>query len=209
MRFDAAGSFANLVGIPSTEVPELDRVEPGDPDNSYVVQKIEGTQAVGAQMPLGGPPLPQEQMELVRQWITDGALPDGAVIQTALALAPKVSSASIEQDALLSVAPDSLSIVWTSPVDNTTLTDATVSLVRSGDTGDAADDTAIDVSVVDGDNPYVTTLLFDDQALTGGEYQLYIVGEGDIYARGSDAAAIDGDGNGTAGGNFVLDFSVE
>ena len=52
------------------------RVEPFRPDDSYLVHKVEGTQAVGAQMPFGGPPLPDEDQMLIRQWIADGAMPD-------------------------------------------------------------------------------------------------------------------------------------
>jgi len=42
LRLDAADSFNLLVGVPSTEVPSLLRVKPGDPDNSYIIQKLEG-----------------------------------------------------------------------------------------------------------------------------------------------------------------------
>ncbi len=70
----AANSFSALVNVTSLEVGSLNRVTPGDPDNSYLVQKLEGTQAVGVRMPLGGPFLNQVQIDMVRQWIADGAL---------------------------------------------------------------------------------------------------------------------------------------
>ena len=38
----AGVSYANLVGVASTERPALKRVAPGDPDNSYMVHKLEG-----------------------------------------------------------------------------------------------------------------------------------------------------------------------
>jgi hypothetical protein len=75
LRLDANNSYANLVDVPSNEVPSLLRVEPGDPDNSYLVQKVEGTADVGGQMPLGGPPLSASTIALIRQWISDGANP--------------------------------------------------------------------------------------------------------------------------------------
>jgi hypothetical protein len=56
-------------------VPSLKRVDPGDPDNSYLVQKVEGTAAVGGRMPLGGSRIPQEEIDLIRQWISEGANP--------------------------------------------------------------------------------------------------------------------------------------
>src|SRR5580658_9836412 len=40
LMLDAAHSYALLVGVPSTEVPSLDRVKPGDPDNSYIIIKL-------------------------------------------------------------------------------------------------------------------------------------------------------------------------
>lgn len=73
LRLDATNSYALLVGVPSTEVPSVLRVKPGDPDNSYLIQKLEGHAAVGAQMPFGEPPLPAATIAVIRQWITDGA----------------------------------------------------------------------------------------------------------------------------------------
>jgi hypothetical protein len=51
----------------------LSRVAAGDPDNSYLIQKLEGTAAEGAQMPFGGAPLEQAVIDGIRQWIADGA----------------------------------------------------------------------------------------------------------------------------------------
>jgi hypothetical protein len=70
----ANNSFNALVNVASIEVGSLNRVTPGDPDNSYIVQKLEGTAAVGARMPQGGPFLDQATIDMVRQWITDGAM---------------------------------------------------------------------------------------------------------------------------------------
>lgn len=70
----ASATYAALVDVNSTEVGTLKRVAAGDPNNSYVVQKLEGTQAVGARMPLGGPFLDQATINQVRAWIQAGAL---------------------------------------------------------------------------------------------------------------------------------------
>ena len=67
-------SLANLVNIPSEQAPGLVRVIPGDPDNSYLVQKLEGTAGFGGQMPLGGAPLDPALIADIRQWISDGAM---------------------------------------------------------------------------------------------------------------------------------------
>ena len=71
----AGFSYDQLVGVPSVEVPELSRVDPGQPDNSYVVMKIEGAPGItGGRMPLGLSPLSAERIAAVRGWIADGAL---------------------------------------------------------------------------------------------------------------------------------------
>ncbi len=45
----------------------------GDGANSYIIQKLQGT-ASGAQMPDGADPLPSNQINLIAQWIDEGAL---------------------------------------------------------------------------------------------------------------------------------------
>jgi hypothetical protein len=69
-------SFQDLVGIASVELPALLRVDPGNPDNSYLVHKIEGRPTIlGAQMPLNQPPLSGSQIAAIRTWIQNGANP--------------------------------------------------------------------------------------------------------------------------------------
>jgi hypothetical protein len=66
-------SYLSLVNVPSLEVGAIDRVEPGNPDSSYLVQKIEGTAAVGVRMPATGVALDAASIAAIRQWITIGA----------------------------------------------------------------------------------------------------------------------------------------
>ncbi|HSG66083.1 MAG TPA: Ig-like domain-containing protein, partial [Gammaproteobacteria bacterium] len=69
-------SYANLVDVASLQVSALDRVEPGDPDNSYLIRKLEGGPGIsGDRMPRFGPYLDQTTVDAIRQWITDGAAP--------------------------------------------------------------------------------------------------------------------------------------
>src|ERR1700733_1071260 len=87
LRLDAADSYNLLVGVPSTEVPSILRVKPGDPDNSYIIQKLEGHAAVGAQMPLGGPFLTTDTIAFIREWITNGApTPASSAVNAPLAV---------------------------------------------------------------------------------------------------------------------------
>ena len=66
-------SFNALVNVASLQVGTLNRVTPNDTANSYLIQKLEGTQAVGGRMPQGGPFLDQATMDMIKDWINDGA----------------------------------------------------------------------------------------------------------------------------------------
>jgi hypothetical protein len=103
LHLDAANSYAQLVGVPSVEQPSLLRVAVGDPDGSYIIQKLEGHAASGAQMPFGGPPLPAATIAVIRQWISAGAL------------RPQGSVNSAESLAALSVAPASGQVLESAP----------------------------------------------------------------------------------------------
>jgi len=65
-----------LIGVASHEVPTLMRVAPGDPDASYLLQKLERAMpAVGVRMP-PDQPLTSNKIEAIRQWIAAGAQAD-------------------------------------------------------------------------------------------------------------------------------------
>jgi hypothetical protein len=110
LRLDAANSYGLLVGVPSTEVPSIMRVKPGDPVNSYIIQKLQGHAAVGAQMPDGCPTtqpcLTATQIGFIQQWITNGAPP------AATATAAAAQSAPL---AVTSIVPDSMESVSAPP----------------------------------------------------------------------------------------------
>ncbi len=76
-NLSAGVAYANIVCVPSNERPGMMRVRPSEPDSSYLVHKIQGTQGTvggsGGQMPLGGTPLTAQQISLIRAWITQGA----------------------------------------------------------------------------------------------------------------------------------------
>jgi len=67
-------SWENLVHGRSAE-SKLPLVAPGRPDESYLLHKLDGTQATtgsGAQMPPGDPLAP-DKVAIVRRWIAAGA----------------------------------------------------------------------------------------------------------------------------------------
>jgi hypothetical protein len=69
-------AYANLVDVPSSVVDGEIRVVPGDPEASYVIDKLTAT------MPADGDPMPPDaaleadRIELVRAWIEAGAVDD-------------------------------------------------------------------------------------------------------------------------------------
>jgi hypothetical protein len=70
----AAASFAALVGVASVEVPALQRANAGNPNDSYLIRKLEGSpNIVGERMPRFGPYLDQATIDVIRQWISNGA----------------------------------------------------------------------------------------------------------------------------------------
>lgn len=72
MNLSAGQAFNNIVNVPSSERPELLRVDPGDPDMSYLFMKITGAPGiVGSRMPLGRPPLSNADIALIEQWISE------------------------------------------------------------------------------------------------------------------------------------------
>ena len=76
MSLEAGSSFSNLVNVPSTEVPSRLRVNPGNPDDSYLIIKIveNDPRRVGSRMPLIGPPfLDEDVIEVIKRWIAEGA----------------------------------------------------------------------------------------------------------------------------------------
>jgi hypothetical protein len=74
----ASNAYANLVDVPSRGRPDLKLVAPGDPENSYLVHKLEGRPGiVGLRMPRNsGPFLTSGQMIIIKRWIELGAQND-------------------------------------------------------------------------------------------------------------------------------------
>jgi hypothetical protein len=70
--------YAALVNVPSRQKAGATLVIPGDPDNSYLVRKIEGGPDIAQlRMPRNGPPyLTEGQILVIRRWIANGAQKD-------------------------------------------------------------------------------------------------------------------------------------
>ena len=69
-----AVSYSNLVNVASRGKAGAVRVIPGDPENSYLIHKLEGRSTIaGVRMPLNGPYLEAGQILVIRRWIEIGA----------------------------------------------------------------------------------------------------------------------------------------
>jgi hypothetical protein len=68
-------SYSQLVGRGAFGKPGATLVVPGDPDNSYLIKKLQGAADIaGQRMPRGtGPFLSEGQITVIRAWIRDGA----------------------------------------------------------------------------------------------------------------------------------------
>ena len=75
MDLGSASAYSQLVNVASVGKPGAIRVIPGDPENSYLIHKLEGRAGiVGLRMPRNGPPfLTDGQVRVIKRWIELGA----------------------------------------------------------------------------------------------------------------------------------------
>ena len=214
LRLEEGASFINLVGAPSRQ-SGLQRVRPGAPDASYLIQKLEGSAGTGEQMPLGGPPLPQATVDFVRQWILDGALDDSAAPGGA---APRVTSLNPLLDLPLAALPAQIEIGFDLDIDGNTLNSTTVDLQRSGGDGVFGDANAVPIVLseirLSPTNARLAVFGLAGIASVDDDYQLRIRGSGPSFVTSIDGLALDGEftgalpsGDGDAGSDFIATFS--
>ena len=197
LRLDAANSYALLVNVASREVPALMRVNPGNADQSYLVQKIRGTAAVGGRMPLGQAPLPQDRIDLIVRWVTSGA-PPASVSPNNLLVASSIPGAG-------EVAPagtSKLTVIFAGDVD------ASLAASDTFDLRDGFDQPVplAQVRVPQG-RPNVVELTLGG-ALPAGSYQLTVHGEGPVALADTAGHVLDGDADGRPGGDYHMSFDV-
>ena len=75
MDLGSANAHAQIVNVAAIGKPGAIRVVPGDPENSYLIHKLEGrTGIAGLRMPRSGPPyLTEGQIRVIKRWIELGA----------------------------------------------------------------------------------------------------------------------------------------
>ena len=201
LRLDSANSYTSLVGMRSTEVGSLLRVAPGDPDRSYLIHKLEGTASVGAQMPFGGPAIPQATIDFVRQWITDGAMPiaagpsDSPPVIVSLSLMPDIASgASLAQ----------IVAAFDQDMDASTIHTMTFVLLRSGGDGkfdDGNESVVVPASVsLSTVNARLATMDLSGVTVIADRYRVTLRGSGSSTILSVSGMALDGD--------YVAEFEV-
>ena len=212
LRLDAANSYGLLVGVASGEVSSILRVATGDPNNSYLIQKLEGTASAGGRMPLNAPSLDQTSIDTIRQWITDGAIDDRSPSASPI----RVSSLSPLPDSVLSAGPSSIVAMFDRELDVSTVNAMTFVLEASGgDTtfgdGNETPITATSITTT------TTSATFSLSGITLADetYRVRLFGSGASIVMDLDASALDGEysgsfpsGDGTAGGDFEVTFSI-
>jgi len=136
LQLDAAHAYNALVGVPSVEEPSFLRVDPGNPDSSYMVLKIEGAPGIeGGQMPLGETPLPQATIDAIRQWITNGAPNVPGAAEAAAAQGFSVQATEPLDKAILKDPPARMVVAFTQEVDASLVNDSTITLERIAGSG--------------------------------------------------------------------------
>ena len=133
LELDAAHAYDDLVGVPSVEEPNLERVNPGNPDLSYMVLKIEGAAGIeGAQMPFGETPLPQSTIDAIRQWISNGAPNVPAAAAAAEARGFAVKSFVPLDKSIVNAPLKRILVAFTHELDASLINETTLTLERIG-----------------------------------------------------------------------------
>jgi hypothetical protein len=180
----AAHAYQFLVGVPSNEQPSVLRVKPGDPDSSYLYQKITGASGIaGGQMPLGQAPLPAATIAAIRQWIVNGAL-NVAASGSPPSLTAKLQLGRPEAFAVTATAPldgdvidaplRTIVVAFNQEVDASLVNDTNITLEALVD-GQARPLTATASLAVS--NPS-SIVIQPATALTPGQYRLTVRGTG-------------------------------
>ncbi len=215
LNLEAANSYAMLVGVASSQDANIERVNAGNPDISYLIQKLEGTAATGDVMPPSGM-LPQVDIDVIRQWISDGAI-DDTVLPPAAPI--QVASLSPAPNSDLPTPPAQIIAGFTRDLDQSTVNAQTFLVTASGGDGifGNGNDTQVTAAAINVPSNNPRSAIFDLTGVTLNDdtYEVRLLGAGASVIMDLDANALDGEnvgafpsGNGAAGGNYVTRFTI-
>jgi hypothetical protein len=164
LSLDAAHSYNDLVNVPSTEEPALDRVKPGDPTDSFLVIHLQKD----------GDGAPASDIPFVIQWIMEGALPGSSVMPMDVEF--KVSAVEPNLGDALHRSPPRIIIGFTQELDTAGIIPGAVRLERIDDNADAPIATTITVptSVSIPAHNARALILTPAAALPAGQYQVVL-----------------------------------
>jgi len=201
LQLDATHSYALLVGVASAEVPSLLRVDPSVPDQSYIVMKLEGAAGiVGGQMPLGETPLPQATIDVIRQWISDGAQAPMAATASATAESHlRVTVMSPADQAVITPSALRIVVAFNHEVDASLVNSTTLSLERLTPLADEPVSPALAAGLARG-NPRAV-LVSPVSPLAPGRYRLSVRGSGGGALADQQARTLDRD--------YTSEFTVD
>jgi hypothetical protein len=217
LNLEAANGYTQLVGMASSQDAGLQRVAPGNPGISYLIHKLEGAATIsGGQMPPSGA-LPQAEIDVISQWISDGAIDDRAPANTPI----RVNSISPMPGAVLVASPTQVVVGFDRDPDPSTVNPTTFILEASGGDGTFGDNNEVQITAAQISVPMANPMsaVFDIPAaspLANETYRVRLLGMGASFIMDMDGNALDGEyagvlpsGNGTAGGDFEIQFVVD
>jgi hypothetical protein len=105
LALDAMHSYDDLVNVPSTEQPILDRVKPFDPTNSYLI----------IHMQKEGDGAPSSDIPFISQWIMNGAMPGMSMMSMSLAF--QVASVQPESGTTVVASPPRIIVGFSQELD--------------------------------------------------------------------------------------------
>ncbi|MGH9640950.1 MAG: Ig-like domain-containing protein [Terriglobales bacterium] len=207
LQLDAAHSYNLLVGVPSVEDSSLLRVDPGNPDMSYMVLKIEGAPGiVGGQMPLGEAPLPQATIDAIRAWVSNGAMNApasslaGAIMLAAGRSFAVESTAPVDQAIVTGPLPQVV-VAFTHDLDASLVNTTTVALERLDSAPSASQDPGVVIGVARAAHNPAVLLITPAAPLEAGRYRVTLRGTGGAALADEDAT--------TLGTDVAFEFTVE
>ena len=214
LNLEAANSYMNIVGVASSQQSGLQLINPGNPNDSYLIQKMEGTAASGGVMPPSGS-IEQASIDTIRQWVSDGAIDDTAPSSSPI----RVASLSVTPNSTLDEGPPRVTAGFDREPDASTVNATTFLLQGAGGddifgNGNDVDITAASISVPTSNT---SSAVFDLAGVTLADdlYRVVLRGSGASIILDLDGNALDGEfgsafpsGNGTAGGDFIAFFTV-
>ena len=206
-------SYSKLVNISSLQQPDKFRINPGNAQASYLLQKLRGDSGIsGERMPRGGARLNQELIDTLALWINNGA---PASTGSSVATAPVITATSIPTSGNLRVLPATITVNFSQPMDPLTLVNMTLILEAAGldaSFNDGNETRLVIQPTLSGDGLRLSLDLSSNASVGDNtifeQYRLTIKGSGVSVARALNAQVIDGDNDGNAGADYVLEFAV-